>query len=337
MRTIEIDGSEGEGGGQILRTSLTLAMLYGLSISLTNIRRNRSKPGLMRQHLACVNAAQAICNAEVSGAELGSQALRFEPGAVAAGNYHFDVGSAGSTTLVFQTVFLPLLNASGASKVRFTGGTHNPMAPPLTFLTAAFLPLLKAMGAKLEIDIERWGYFPAGGGQWVASLSPGPLHPIQITDRGELVHSRVTAYLSNIRHEVAEREIHSYRKMCRLADTTYDIRYPKATCPGNLLSHELQFRNVQLCFAELGKHRLRAERVAENLAHRVSRHLDGDAALCEHLADQIMLPMVAAGGGSFSCGPLSSHAQTNSALIERLTGHRIAREMQGNKQVLTLG
>lgn len=336
IRTVEIDGSKGEGGGQILRTSLTLAMLLGLKLSLKNIRGKRPKPGLMRQHLACVRAAQSICNARVSGAELGSRTLSFEPGEVVPGHYHFDVGSAGSTTLVFQTILLPLLKASASSTISFVGGTHNPLAPPLTFLTAAFLPLLKAMGANVEIETGRWGYFPAGGGQWTATIAPGQLQPVHLLERGPLTHSSVTAYLSNVRREVAEREIHSYRNLCRIAETGYDIRYPDSACPGNLLSHELQFGDIQLCFTELGRHRLRAESVAENLAQKVNHHLNGNAVLCEHLADQIMLPLLAAGGGSFSCGPLSLHAQTNSELIEQLTGRRISSEAYEDGQVLVL-
>lgn len=323
----DIDGSLGEGGGQVLRTGLTLAMLYGHRLTFRNIRGNRPKPGLMRQHLACVEAAKAISGARVSGAEAGSSSLDFAPGPIRHGEYHFDIGSAGSTTLVFQTILLPLLTADGPSRVRFTGGTHNPWAPSLTFLTSAFLPLVRAMGAQVDIETDRWGYLPAGGGHWSATITPGALNPIRIMERGKLRHSGVTAYLSNIRKDVGEREIDSYRNASsRLADTRYELQFPESVCPGNLLSHELAFDNVQVCFAELGRHRLPAEMVARNLARQVNRYLDQQAVLCDHLTDQIMLPMVAAGGGAFTCGELSSHARTNRALIEQLTGHRIARE-----------
>lgn len=322
-----IDGSLGEGGGQVLRTGLTLAILYGHRLTFRNIRGNRPKPGMMRQHLACVEAARAISGARVSGAEAGSSSLDFAPGPVRHGEYHFDIGSAGSTTLVFQTILLPLLQADGPSHVRFTGGTHNPWAPSLTFLTSAFLPLIQAMGARVDIKTDRWGYLPAGGGHWSATITPGELKPIRITERGNLRHSGVTAYLSNIRRDVGEREIDSYRGASSgRAETTYDLQFPESVCPGNLLSHELVFDKMRVCFAELGRHRLPAETVAQNLARQVNRYLDQQAVLCEHLTDQVMLPMVAAGGGAFTCGELSSHARTNRALIEQLTGRRIARE-----------
>lgn len=331
-----IDGSLGEGGGQVLRTGLTLAMLYGHRLTFRNIRGNRPKPGLMRQHLACVEAARTISGARVSGAAAGSPSLDFAPGPVRHGEYHFDIGSAGSTTLVFQTILLPLLTANGPSHVKFTGGTHNPWAPSLTFLTSAFLPLIRAMGARVEIATDRWGYLPAGGGHWNATITPGVLNAIRITERGDLRHSGVTAHLSNIRRDVGEREIDSYRDAPSvLENTKYDLQFPESVCPGNLLSHELVFDNMRVCFAELGRHRLPAEAVARNLARQVNRYLDHQAVLCEHLTDQIMLPMVAAGGGAFTCGELSSHARTNRALIEQLTGYRIARE--AGTGALTLG
>lgn len=335
-QTIEIDGRMGEGGGQILRTSLTLALLYGYKVSIRHIRNKRPKPGLMRQHLTCVKAAQTISQARVTGAELRSESLTFDPGVVHGGDYHFDVGNAGSTTLVFQTVLLPLLAAKEPSTVRFTGGTHNPWAPPLTFLEEAFLPLIRQMGAEVTVEKGRWGYHPAGGGQWVARITPSTLRPLELVDRGALVASSVMAYTSNIRRGVAEREIDRYRELDPAADSQFGMAHPEALCAGNLLSHSLDFGNIQVQFSELGEHRVKAETIAERLARQVNRYLTQPAVLCEHLTDQLMLPMLAAGGGCYSTSAMSLHAETNRQLIEQITGQDIAVTETGDRTLLTL-
>ncbi|SFM19100.1 RNA 3'-terminal phosphate cyclase [Marinobacter zhejiangensis] len=322
-QSVEIDGRMGEGGGQILRTSLTLALLYGLPVSITRIRNKRPKPGLLRQHLTCVKAAQAISGGQATGAELRSESLTFKPGAVRGGDYHFDVGNAGSTTLVFQTVLLPLLQADAPSTVRFTGGTHNPWAPPLTFLEEAFLPLMRQMGAQVTIKTGRWGYHPAGGGEWVAHISPSTLKPLELVTRPALSGSTVTAYASNIRRGVADRELARYQELDPASGSQFQREFPEALCAGNLLSHALDFGGVRAHFSELGEHRIKAETIAERLAKRVSGYLAAPAVLCEHLADQVMLPMLVAGGGRFSTGKLSLHADTNRQLIEQVTGQRI--------------
>ncbi len=162
---IEIDGSVGEGGGQILRTSLALSMCTGTPFTLERIRARRPKPGLMRQHLTCVNAAAEVCGAEVQGAELNSQALRFVPGRVRAGTYRFNVGTAGSCTLVLQTVWPALMLADTSSQITLGGGTHNPMAPPFHFLERSLAPLMRKLGADVELRLRRLGFYPAGGGE----------------------------------------------------------------------------------------------------------------------------------------------------------------------------
>ena len=160
---IELDGAAGEGGGQILRTALALSMITGQPFWIRNIRANRSKPGLMRQHLMAVQAAAQVSGASVTGAELGSLELRFNPGRIMGGDYHFAIGSAGSCTLVLQTVVLALLYAQQPSPIRITGGTHNTMAPPVQFLQRTCLPLLARMGAQVDIELVRYGFHPAGG------------------------------------------------------------------------------------------------------------------------------------------------------------------------------
>ena len=169
---LTINGSEGEGGGQILRTALSLSAITGTPFALENIRAKRRRPALQRQHLTCVTAAAQITRAKISGAELSSGALTFEPGAIRGGAYDFAIGTSGSTILVFQTVLPILLNADAPSRVKLSGGTHNPMAPTFDYLKRAFLPQLERMGADVDVTLRQAGFYPAGGGVWQAHVSP---------------------------------------------------------------------------------------------------------------------------------------------------------------------
>src|SRR5512136_2571133 len=178
---ITIDGSQGEGGGQILRTSLALSLVTGQPFRMERIRAKRQKPGLLKQHLTAVEAAKTVGCAEVTGAALGSQTLEFKPGPVTPGNYRFAVGTAGSATLVLQTVLPPLLVASGPSTLTLEGGTHNPFAPPFDFLARCFAPVVERMGPRIELKLHRPGFFPAGGGQFEAQITPvNRLKPIDL-------------------------------------------------------------------------------------------------------------------------------------------------------------
>ncbi len=206
---IVIDGSKGEGGGQILRSSLALSLLTGQPFRVHDIRAGRQKPGLLRQHLAAVRGASAISDAVVQGAELGSRELVFTPGSVKGGTYTFSVGSAGSATLVFQTVLLPLLLRGGApSSLTFEGGTHNPMAPPFDFVARAFLPLLRKMGADVRVDLSAHGFYPAGGGVFTADVASAPsLAGLSLLDRGAHVANTATSVLSRVPIAVATKEL----------------------------------------------------------------------------------------------------------------------------------
>src|SRR5438034_4921677 len=196
---IEIDGSFGEGGGQILRTSLALSLVTDQAFRIRNIRAARKKPGLLRQHLTAVNAAAEIGQAKVEGASLASGELTFRPCSVAASSYHFAVGSAGSATLVLQTILPALIVASGPSTVVLEGGTHNPHAPPFDFLQKAFLPELNRMGPMIAATLERPGFYPAGGGKFTLTIKPVPqLSPIQVLERGEIQCCRATAIVAGL-------------------------------------------------------------------------------------------------------------------------------------------
>ncbi|MCA9211685.1 MAG: RNA 3'-phosphate cyclase, partial [Planctomycetales bacterium] len=209
---IEIDGSVGEGGGQILRSSVALATITGTPIVITNIRANRKKPGLKRQHLAAINAAAEICDARTSGLELHSTTITFEPHCIRSGEYSFSIGTAGSTSLVLQTVLIPLLLGDGPSTVRLEGGTHNEWAPPFDFLEHCYVPMLVKMGADVAVRLERFGFYPAGCGRMVANIKPvDEWRSLELLDRGQLVNRQVRAISAKLPASVADRELKRIR------------------------------------------------------------------------------------------------------------------------------
>ena len=205
---LTIDGSFGEGGGQILRTALALSLVTGKPFRIENIRAGRKTPGLLRQHLTAVSAAAAIGQADVEGAAIGSRAVAFSPTALKSGEYSFAVGTAGSTTLVLQTVLPALLMGEGQSKLTLEGGTHNPFAPPFDFLVRSFLQLMNRMGPRVTAELERPGFYPAGGGKFSVTIEPAtPLARLDLLTRGDLVARRAKAMIANLPRNVAAREM----------------------------------------------------------------------------------------------------------------------------------
>jgi RNA 3'-terminal phosphate cyclase (ATP) len=205
---LTIDGSQGEGGGQILRSALALSLVTGRPFRIFHLRAGRARPGLLRQHLCAVRAAAEIGGAVVTGADLGSSELVFEPHTVRSGSYTFAVGSAGSATLVFQTVLPALMLAEETSTLELEGGTHNPAAPPYDFIARAFLPLLGQMGPRVSVTLERPGFYPAGGGRFVATIEPTlKLTPIDLEERGALLSRSASATVAALPRRIAEREL----------------------------------------------------------------------------------------------------------------------------------
>jgi RNA 3'-terminal phosphate cyclase (ATP) len=212
---LTIDGSQGEGGGQVLRSSLALSLVTGRPFVIEKIRAARKKPGLMRQHLTAVLAAAEISGAEVEGAALGSRRLVFSPGPVRAGDYTFRIGTAGSATLVLQTVLPTLLVAEVDSNLTLEGGTHNPMAPPLDFLEKAYLPLVNRLGPHVEVHLVRPGFYPAGGGEFTVHVQPAPqLGRLELIERGQIIARRVRALVANLPRHIAERECRTIAQEC---------------------------------------------------------------------------------------------------------------------------
>lgn len=329
---LELDGSIGEGGGQVLRTALTLSMITAQPFRITNIRARRAKPGLMRQHLVAVQAAAQVCDAMVPDADVGSQALTFVPGQIRPGDYQFAIGTAGSCTLVLQTILPALLFGDAVSTIRITGGTHNPMAPPVEFLQRAYCPLLRAMGATIDIEMLRAGFYPAGGGVLLASVAPcSRLLPIELLSRGKLLAAYAESIIGGIPPGVARRELECIGAgMGWGAVQLLERRLPAGQGPGNALLVTFEHEHVTEVFTAFGEKKIRAEAVAQSVLQEAQRYIASNAAVGEHLADQLMLPMALAGAGRYSIERVSQHARTNAETIARFLPVRFRFEAGDN-------
>lgn len=316
MVDIVIDGSLGEGGGQIFRTSLTLAMCLKKSIRITNIRAGRKKSGLLRQHLACLSAAVQISQGRVTGDELGSREVTFYPGEVQSGHYTFSVGSAGSTTLIFQTILLPLLFADNKSTVNFEGGTHNPMAPSYNFLKESYLASLNMMGARVDTYIEKFGFAPAGGGQWRCNITPSKLKYFKAVDRVLTGENKAVAQSSKVTATVNERELCEIKKYLHWPEDQLESIHVSSDGSGNCLCVRIGHDAGCSVFESLGERRLSAEKVAQRVLKDVDQYLQGRAVMEEYLTDQLLLPMVLGQGGEFTTSCLSLHTRTNIDVIK---------------------
>jgi len=330
--TIQIDGTLGEGGGQILRSALSLAIITGQAIQIKNIRAKRKTPGLMRQHLTAVNAAVAISGAEVNGAQVGSTELCFTPGEVQGGNYHFNIGTAGSCTLVLQTVLPALLIAEQESRLVITGGTHNMMSPPFHFLQRAFIPLLNRMGAPVELQLNRFGFYPAGGGEITATIKPSTrLVPLHLESRGERVKAYAESYFAALPAHIAERELAVVKQKLSWSDDQLLMReINRNQGPGNVLLITVEYEQVTEVFTGFAERGVAAEVVAKGAISKAQKYLTSTAVVDTYLADQLLLPMALAGGGSFTATEWSQHAATNAEVIKKFLPIEIQTQKLGN-------
>ncbi|TFW29252.1 RNA 3'-terminal phosphate cyclase [Massilia arenosa] len=316
---IELDGSLGEGGGQMLRTSLTLSAITGRPFRMKNIRARRAKPGLQRQHLMAVQALAAVCGAEVTPVDVGVGELEFRPGAIRAGDYAFDIGTAGSTTLVVQALMPALLHADGPSSVRVTGGTHNPTAPPAHYLDRAFGRVLRQMGATFEMELERFGFYPRGGGELVLNIVPcRRLQPIELLQRGPRIHAYAEAFVAGLAPTVGRRELDILCTEFHLGDTNCrQCGLPADQGPGNTVLLTFEHAYVTEIFSAIGERGVTAETVARRVAEEASRYQASEGAAGAHLAGQLLVPFALAGGGTFSMSHLSQHTLTNAEVIQQ--------------------
>ncbi|HLL16138.1 MAG TPA: RNA 3'-terminal phosphate cyclase, partial [Pyrinomonadaceae bacterium] len=333
---ITIDGSQGEGGGQIIRTSLALSLITGKPFRIYNVRARREKPGLQRQHLTAVRAAATIGGAQVEGAGLGATAFTFHPGAVTPGDYAFPIGTAGSTTLVLQTILPPLMIASAPSTLAFEGGTHNVHAPPYEFIVKTFLPLLNRMGARVTADLTRYGFYPPGGGRFHARVEPASkLKPLELLARGEIRARRARALVVKLPPTVGERELGVVAEQLGWGALRGDeLRVEtsqNAISPGNVLTLEIESEHLTEVFTGIGERGVRAETVAESATGEARAYLETGAPVGEHLADQLLIPLALAGGGSYATGQPSPHTTTNIEVVRMFLDVRITtRPLDGN-------
>jgi len=316
---LTIDGSSGEGGGQILRTALALSTVTGKPFRIEKIRAGRPNPGLLRQHLTAVKAAATISSAAVDGAELGAGAITFKPGSVTAGEFAFAVGTAGSATLVLQTVLPALLTAPSPSKLILEGGTHNPMAPPFDFLVKSFLPLVNRMGPTVTAELERPGFYPAGGGRFSVSITPAArLLPLQMLERGAVRSIKTRAVVANLWRSIAVREVNLVGRLLSLSeDSLIAEEIHGALGPGNAVTVEIETEHHTEVFTGFGEVNVRAEGVATKVAQEARAYIASGVPIGRYLADQLLIPIALAGAGKFRTGPLSRHTTTNLEVIRR--------------------
>lgn len=337
MSELHIDGGEGEGGGQILRTSLALAAITGKSVRFSNVRAGRSKPGLLRQHLTALRAAAEVCGARVEGDELGSQTLRFTPGTIRGGTYHFAVGTAGSACLVCQTVLPMLLVADAPSDVVFEGGTHAMSAPSYDFFARVFLPLLQRMGARVEARLDRHGFYPAGGGRFVLSVSPvAQWTPISLLDDAPLRVTEVRALVANLPFTIAERELAAMGDALDVPAEQRRGMGVKSPGPGNVVMIELASDTARELVTAFGRRELSSEAVASDAVAEARALLAARVPVGPHLADQLLLPMALAGGGALRTVPLTLHSRTNLDVIQRFLPLRVTTDVAPDTGVTTL-
>ncbi len=324
---IEIDGSKGEGGGQILRTALSLSLITGVPFRLRRIRGRRSNPGLRHQHLAALKAAAEISQAKVEGARLGSKRIGFNPGKTLAGEYHFQIGTAGSTSLLFQCIYLPLSFAHGSSSIQIDGGTHVPWSPCFDYLSSNWNHYLRKIGLLIQLELRLAGYFPKGGGKLYAEISHTEgLQGMNLMERGELERIRCLSLTSNLPEHVGERQ--AKRALTRLSEHAGLLEQNIAQTPspgiGSTLVLLAEFERSTVCYFGLGAKGKSAETVADEAVDQFQSFLQRDGALDKFLADQLLLPLIFAEGESnFTTSEVTQHILTNADVIQTFTNAHI--------------
>jgi RNA 3'-terminal phosphate cyclase (ATP) len=317
---VEIDGSFGEGGGQILRTALSLALLTQKSFRIKNLRAGRKKPGLRPQHLAAVKAALKVSGSRVEGDELGSREICFFPAPARAGNFRIDIGTAGSTGLVFQTLLPALIHLDQPSQLQITGGTHNPQSPCFDFLKECFLPLLAEIGIQVQARILRHGFYPRGGGEVFFSITPFKAHALKLQRIEQAFWQEPSAeiLLAGLEQHIAEREAKELVARLKLEPSRIQTRFlPSDEGPGNaILLRYISGTRTEI-FTGYGEPGKRAERVAGEVAREAGNFCRSRAQIDAHLADQLLLYLAMGTGGEFTTNSLTSHFHTNLAVIRQ--------------------
>jgi len=316
---MKIDGSYGEGGGQILRTALALAAVLRREVEIHSIRKGRKVPGLQPQHLTCVDACRDITEAEVEGNKLKSLSLQFSPKTLKGGNFLFDVakikGSAGSVCLVLQSILLPLVFSGQSTEVVIKGGTHVPWSPPFTYLKQVFFPMIKKIGCRVSGKIEKWGWYPKGGGEVLFSIEPIPeILSLNLTERGKLKKLSGISAVSNLPLSIGRRQRDRAYRILRERGFSPEIELVDAPSigQGTFLFILAEFEDSLAGFSSLGAIKKRAETVAEECCQEFLEFMETDAAIEKHLADQL-IPFLSFCNqkSSFTVSCVSQHLLTN--------------------------
>jgi len=311
---IELDGSEGEGGGQTVRTALSLSVLTGQPFHIVDIRAGRPDPGLKPQHLAGVRLMQKLCSARVEGDAVASRELTFVPGSFTGGSHEYDVGTAGSLTLLMQSALPALVASPAETELYLKGGTDVRWSPPVDHYQMVLFPLLRRMGANLELNVERRGFHPKGGGAVRLKVKGGPLSPLRLEERGELVRVIARACAQNLPKEVADRMIASARR--ELPGLEAEEVVTTGTCPGAGLTLAAEYRDTILGWSALGEKGIPAERVGHEAASCLRKAMDLGGTLDSRTADQLITYMaLARGDSSFTVGKISGHMTSQMHLL----------------------
>ena len=337
---LQIDGNYGEGGGQILRTTLSLSCILGKPVEIINIRKGRRIPGLQPQHLTSVSACKKISSAEVEGDELQSVSLKFSPQETKGGDFSFDVAekkrSAGSTSLILQTLFLPLSQCENRSSIRVLGGTHVPWSPPFNYLKEIFAPMVKKTGCGIELEIKKWGWYPKGGGEVTCTIQPtAKFSPLDLTERGELVSLSGVSAVSNLPDSIAERQRNQATKVLKDRGFSPEIKLVQAPSigQGTFFFLKAEFENSVAGFGALGERGKRAEKVAEEACDEFLQFMQSKAAVDPHLADQLIPYLALADGKStFTVSKITKHLLTNVWVVEQFLQTQISVEGEEGAQ-----
>jgi RNA 3'-phosphate cyclase len=326
---IAIDASHGEGGGQVVRLACALAALTGKSIRLCGVRARRSPPGLAPQHLAAVRAVAQLCHAETEGLVLRTESFAFQPGPIQGGDYRFDVGTAGSITLVLQAVLPVVLAAPAASSLHIIGGTDVKAAPPFDYFRYIFVPLLQRLGLDVRVTLVRRGYYPRGGGEVAVRVQPGRPVPLRLDTPGALQELGGIAHVANLPAHIVERMQHSATQI--LAEhgnariETQLLGHAEAVGQGGAIVLWARLANTVLGGSQVAQRGIPAERIAEQAAHALQAELRAAITIDVHAADQLLIYLALAGRPAhFTARAYSSHAQTTAWLIEQFLPVRFA-------------
>jgi RNA 3'-terminal phosphate cyclase (ATP) len=327
---IEIDGSFGEGGGQILRTALALSVIFERPLTLHHIRAKRKNPGLGHQHLMAVNALARISGAKVEGNRIGSQRLTFVPGEVSPGDYRFPIGTAGSVTLLLHALLMPLCLSQERFQLILEGGTHVPWSPPYHYLSEILFPTLRIMGVSVGGRIDQWGWYPKGGGIIQVEIQPSPsLGPISLLERGSLRKIRGFSAASLLPKHVAERQreeaLRRIEKELKMGAEITILTDPPSKGPGSFLFLVTESEGALAGFSSLGRRGKRAEEVAGEVVNSLEDYLEAEGCVDPHLADQLIPFMaMAKGNSSFTTTRITEHLLTNLWVIQRFKNFKIS-------------